>query len=401
MVPPTASNSGSGSPASPAATSSGGASSGTASSGATAEGPSPLAGSAVLAVSPTRAYRGFNTSLHRVRALESLGAHVEVVDTSSDGLAGLARFRYRVQNHLFARGWSVPLPDPTRSAQRARAAGRRRSWDIVWLEKALTLGPRAVRELRAACPRALIVGFSPDDMTRRHNQSLQFIQALRHYDWFITTKASRVGDLEALGCRNVVVVGNGFDPEAFRPVPVSSSDVGRLGGEVGFIGTYESERARSLLVLARAGLRVRVWGDGWRAKTQPHPNLRVEHAPLDFDDFSRACSAFKINLGFLRKLNADQQTTRSVEIPACGGFMLAERTAEHLALFEEGREAEFFASDAELIEKCRRYLGDEASRAAVARRGYERCLASGYSNAGRLRQAFGVILSSELGRERR
>jgi spore maturation protein CgeB len=83
-----------------------------------------------------------------------------------------------------------------------------------------------------------------------------------------------------------------------------------------------------------------------------------------------------------------------VEIPACGGFMLAERTAEHLELFDEGLEAEFFASDDELIDKCRRYLGDEDARGAIARRGHERCIASGYSNAGRLRQAFGVILGS-------
>lgn len=361
-----------------------------------AAGALPLAGRAVLAVSPTGAYRGFNTSVHRVRALESLGAGVEVVDTSGPS-AGLGRLRERVQNRLFRRGWPVPLPDPTRSAERVVAAAKRRPWDVIWLEKALTIGPEVVRQLRDASPRAKIIGFSPDDMTRRHNQSLQFVESLRHYDWFITTKAHSASELRALGCTNVVVVGNGFDPEAFRPVVVSARDIERLGGDVGFIGTYEGERGRSVLALARAGLRVRVWGSGWRAFPGKHENLRIENQPLYFDDFARACSAFKINLGFLRQLNADQQTTRSVEIPGCRGFMLAERTAEHLALFEEGHEAEFFGNDAELIDKCRRYLGDDAARAAIAGRGYERCLHSGYTNAARLRQAFGVIFEPAAG----
>lgn len=382
MISPAVPSQGSGASASPAASS------------PAAPGRFPLAGSKILAVSPTGAYRGFNTSIHRTRALESLGADVEVVDTSADGHGGLGRLRYRVHNRLFSRGWSVGLPDLARSAERTLEAAKRRHWDIIWLEKALTIGPDIVRKLRNICPRAKIIGFSPDDMTRRHNQSRQFVEALRYYDWFITTKAHSVADLTALGCTNVVVVGNGFDPEAFRPVSVSASDVERLGGDVGFIGTYEGDRATHMLELARAGLHVRVWGDGWRALAGGHPNLRVEHKPLDFDDFARACSAFKINLGFLRKLNGDQHTTRSVEIPACGGFMLAERTPEHLALFDEGVEAEFFASDDELIDKCRRYLDDEAARDAIAQRGHERCVASGYSNAARLREAFGVILGS-------
>jgi hypothetical protein len=352
----------------------------------------PLFGQKLLAVSPVSAYDGFNTSRHRVRALESLGADVLVVDTALDAVGGLARQRLRLQNQLFARGLRVPLPDPTQIEPRTLEAAKRRHWDIIWLEKALTIGPSAVRRLRNICPRAQVIGFSADDMCLRHNQSQQFIEALRYYDCFITTKASTVAELAGLGATHVVVVGNGYDPEAFRPLPVTAADVARLGGDVGFIGSHEAERAAAMLGLARAGLGVRVWGDGWGALRGAHPNLRVENRPLYFDDYARACAAFKINLGFLRKKNRDQQTTRSVEIPACAGFLLAERTAEHQALFEPGVEAEFFSSGVELLEKCRRYLADDAARVEVARRGHERCRASGYDNAARLREALRAML---------
>lgn len=350
----------------------------------------PPFGLKVLAVSPVSAYGGFNTSAHRVRALAALGAEVVVVDSAQDAVPALARLALRIRNRLFRSGLRVPLPDPGAIRRRALEAAESRGFDVIWLEKALTLGPGDVRRLRSACPRATIIGFAADDMCLRHNQSQQFIRALRHYDHFITTKARTVAELEGLGAAHVVVVGNGYDPEAFRPLPVSADDAARLGGDVGFIGSHEAERARALLGLARAGLRVRVWGDGWAALRGVHPQLSIGGRALYGDEYARACAAFKINLGFLRKLNRDQQTTRSVEIPACGGFMLAERTGEHRAMFEEGVEAEFFASQAELLEKCRRYLADDAARLAIARRGYERCC-SGYSNAARLSEAFRSI----------
>jgi spore maturation protein CgeB len=327
-----------------------------------------------------------------MRSEPSGGCQVDVVD-SGGTFTPLQELRYRARFKGFRMGLPVPHLDAFSNEARLLASASQGRWDVVWLEKALTVGRAALQRLHQLQPEALVVGFSPDDMNARHNQSLQFLQALPHYDYFLTTKIYNVLELRERGCLRVRFVGNGYDPEAFRPVEPRPDDRERFGGDIGFMGSYERERAESLLFLAEQGLHVRVWGGGpWSRVPRRPPTLRLEHRPLLWDDFARACQSFKINLGFLRKVNRDLQTTRSVEIPACGGFMLAERTTEHLAMFREGEEAEFFDSNDELLEKCQRYLEDEPARKAIAARGRQRCIESGYSNEGRLREALTWIL---------
>ena len=53
-------------------------------------------------------------------------------------------------------------------------------------------------------------------------------------------------------------------------------------------------------------------------------------------------------------------------------------------LFEEDKEAAFFDSREELLEKCRHYLVNSDVRQRIAQAGYQRCLTDRYSNAGRL-----------------
>ena len=170
------------------------------------------------------------------------------------------------------------------------------------------------------------------------------------------------------------------------------------GAPVSFIGTYEGDRARSLNALARAGFPVRVWGGDWTPMPNPDRALTLENRPVYADQYATAMCGSDINLCFLRKMNRDQQTQRSVEIPACGGFMLAERTAEHQALFEEGTQAEYFSSDEELIEKVRHYLANPAERKKIALAGRQRCVDSGYSNHDRIATMLQTAVALRPGR---
>jgi len=335
-------------------------------------------------------YVGLNdpgqTCLHRMQAMESLGHRVTAISTSPGDVApsGVARARHRLR-----------LPaDPVNVNAQICASVPSEKPDVLWLDKGNTIRPKTLAFVKRHSPRTLVVGYSPDDMYQPHNTSIYFVKGLPLYDLFFTTKSYGVTELQSMGCRRVQFIDNAFDPSAHRPIELSQVDRERLGGAVGFIGHYERERAQSIDALAQAGISVRVWGPAWEQFKPSHPLLRIEHHSVWGDEYVKAICAFEINLGFLRKSNRDLSTTRSIEIPACGAFMLAERTAEHQRLFEEGREAEFFADDSELLEKAKFYLAHPHERADIARRGRERCLAGGYSNQGRMRQMMAAV--SEL-----
>jgi len=314
----------------------------------------------------------------RMVALSDLGHTVVPLDTTPPWVTrGLWPY-------LAAAGRRVGRDfDLARVNSRLRAYACHMPCDVLWIDKGLSVTRRTLAFFAARQPTCAVVGYSPDDMMNPGNQTNAFISHLGCYDVFFTTKSYGVRELESLGARRVVFVPNAFDPRTHRPLVLSSLERDRLGGPVGFIGSWEGQRAESLTRLAQRGIPTRVWGSGWSTHDLPE-NVRVERKSLWADDYAKAICAFDINLCFLRKANRDLQTTRSVEIPACGAFMLAERTREHLALFEEGVEAEYFSDDDELATKVTYYLQNPEQRNAIAAAGLQRCERSGYSNHARL-----------------
>ena len=103
-------------------------------------------------------------------------------------------------------------------------------------------------------------------------------------------------------------------------------------------------------------------------------------------DYRLALGGARIGLCLLRRANRDQHAMRSFEIPACGTFMLAERTDEHLAVFREDEEAAFFSSPQELLDKVRYYLAHEEIRRRIAIAGHARVTTGGHTYRDRLRE---------------
>jgi spore maturation protein CgeB len=327
-----------------------------------------------------------STAAQRLEALQSLGHSVAAVTTRKGG-------PYMGEEPPLLRRVEQKLLGPSDHAGANDAIlerVRENRFDLVWIEKGLIIAADTLRAIRAAQPSCLIVGFSPDDMMNHANQSRPFLDGLPLYDCYVTNKSFNVAELESLGCRKVLFMDNGFDPRTHRPVELAPGDREQVGGAVGFIGQWEPDRAESLRAMAKAGLAVRVWGYTWERMRNVPRNLTLENRPFWGDDYARAICAFDINLCFLRKCNRDRQTTRSIEIPACGAFMLAERTDEHARLFEEGKEAEFFSDERELVDKTQYYLEHADARISIAKRGYQRCLRDEYSYPERL----GKILAS-------
>lgn len=322
-----------------------------------------------------------STALHRMHALRQLGCSVTAIDTDLSVPSVPNKYR-RVVKGLRTR--TDQLIDWLGVHHKIIRAVKKSMWDVLWVDKGVRLKPSVLKEIKRLQPGCRLVSYSPDDMFNPANQTDRYRAAFGIYDLFVTTKSYNVNEFLSAGAKDVIWVGNAYEPSVHREIPLTDEERKKWGCDVCFVGACERERERSIEFLAEAGVSLGLFGR-WGHIAQRYPNVQCHEGFFADDAYVKALRAGKIGLGFLRKVNRDLQTQRSVELPACGVFMLAERTDEHLALFKEGEEADFFSSDEELKEKVHYYLQNDDIREKIAAAGRMRCINDGYSNAERLR----------------
>lgn len=259
---------------------------------------------------------------------------------------------------------------------------RRTDAEMLLVFKGTFVYASALRALRERGVR--LYCFYPDVSFRVHGRWLP--DALREYDWIFTTKSFGVRDLnDQLGVTRASVIRHAFDPDLHRPVRPTPADLERYGCDVSFIGTWSPKKERLLRAL-RARLpdvRLRIWGDQWRGAVSRSTGLEqnVEGRAVEGEEYVRAIVSSKINLAILSEhrpgaSSGDRITSRTFHIPACGGFMLHERTDEVLDVLREPQEIACFADADEMIAQIERLLRDDATRAAIATRAHDRITAA-------------------------
>jgi spore maturation protein CgeB len=327
-----------------------------------------------------------STALQRADAFRAIEG-VEVIALDSMDRIGKASFKDRVRHRL---RWPS---DRHRINKSLVEAAIEFCPEVVFIDSVRVVRPATLKRIRQSCEASLVF-YSCDDITARHNSSRQLEACDQEWDIFFTTKSFNVAELEARGVRRPVLVGNSFDPKVHRPW--TSEEIGDEFEryDAVFIGTCENARRQSLNKIAEAGASVVLYGDGW-AQAKLHP--RVTLRPSVYGrGYSRALHTGKLALCFLRKLNRDVVTTRSVELPGAARPMVAEKTREHDELFEDGRDYISFRNDTELTERVVALLADDEARKTLAKAGRDRCIRSGYSTVDRASEMIKVMTTAVL-----
>lgn len=248
----------------------------------------------------------------------------------------------------------------------------------------LTLGQAPVdgslldraRALGARC-----VNWSTDDPWNPAHRAGWHMRNLLHYDLVLTPRRANLADFRSLGCRAVDWLPFGYDPDLFKPPPPSDTATAARH-DVLFVGGADADRAAFFEEFARVGPAPALAGAYWNRRAAC---ARFAIGLKTAGELCALTAAASVNLCLVRRANRDGHVMRSFEIPAVGGFMIAEDTDEHREFFgPDGECVLYFRTPAEAATRAREALANPAERARMAGAARARVVAGGHTYGDRL-----------------
>ncbi|MFZ5448751.1 MAG: CgeB family protein [Thermodesulfobacteriota bacterium] len=329
-------------------------------------------------------YLGSGWSWKRANALKRLGHEVRFIDPLS-----LFPLQKLVEKLIYFKGGVFFEPF---LKSKINSLIRYQRFDLTFIEGGELIGPSFLQNHKNYSK--VIVHYTTDDpfgKRDRHRWYL-YLKAVPYYDLLAPVRQVNVAEAYAHGAKKVVRVFMSID-ELDGPREITPQDRLRFSHDVLCIATWMPERGPFLAELIKAGVPLTIYGNGWQ-KAPEWPTLQSAwQGPAMYgDDYIKPLQLAKVSLGLLSKGNRDLHTLRTFDIPYCGGLFCAERTSEHLALYQEDVEAVYWSDAKECIEKCQILLGNERMRAEIARKGRERCLRNGIFNETVLRHILETAL---------
>ena len=222
------------------------------------------------------------------------------------------------------------------------------------------------------------------------------------YHLFVTTKTFQVPWLsEQLGVSRVAYVPHGYVDATHQQIYADLDEDDHLF-DVLYAGNHSPYKQRWLDELVRLDPAINLAVAGSRWQEQQPPVAIGEGRFLGEQRgvcYAKAIQLARINVAFhfgpTNSAWQDLVSTRTFEIPACGGFMLHIDNDEVREFFEPGTEIDVFGSPEELHDKIRFYLPRPELRGKMIERAYARCVPA-YGYIRRAQEVQQVLLARGL-----
>lgn len=332
---------------------------------------------------------GWCNSFRRFKALKEIHPGTEAINTDPYLLPKLIS---GFQHHLNI-GPGVYLLN-----KKIRKSIKQKQYDILLVDNKSFLSAITLRFIKKQQPGIRIANILTDDPFGRFTRSWPRLKkTIGLYDLFFVQRQVNVGELKSRGAHNVEICYRSFDPAFDKPLELSDEDKSVYQVSIGFVGTYENVRASYIAYLIQNNILVWVRGNDWPGGEYWDIIKPFYKGPSVYEkDYNKALNGMEIALHFLRQGNRDEQDSRTFELAASKVFMIAERSIIHEQLFEEDKEAVFFSTKEELMEKVKYYLDQPEERKAIAGNGYRRCITSKYDHRSRMESVIERILKTNI-----
>jgi spore maturation protein CgeB len=167
--------------------------------------------------------------------------------------------------------------------------------------------------------------------------------------------------------------------------------------DVVFIGHYERDGRDRIIwdLINDKSVNFKLFGTDWHKSPfyEDILNKMGVIKPVYCKNYNLILNNAKIALCFFSKLNNDQYTRRTFEIPAAGTTLLSQYSNESAALLKPDVEAIYFNSSTELLEKTHFYLRYDKERNIIAENGYRKVIYGGHTSLDRVKQILKDIKS--------
>lgn len=305
------------------------------------------------------------TCLDRANAYRRMGHKVEHIDIRRllSKSVWVDRITWRIGGQVFS-----PI-----IVAKLNALLRGRAFDLCHVDNGEWVSPSVLNAIR--CFASSVINYNIDDPTgpRDMQRFSAYRKALPYYDLAVVVREENVPEAYALGAKRVLRVWRSADEVTHNPREINAELAEKWRADVLFLGTWMPGRGVFMLDLLKQGVPISIRGDHWqKAPEWSEIKSRWLGPSVGGDNYAYALQCAKINIGLLSKGNRDLHTTRSLEIPSLGGLFCAERTTEHLLMYEEGKEAVFWGDATECAHVCKKLLLNDEMRKAIAKAGHQR-----------------------------